>query len=1223
MRQYLLMLLGATFLVTATTATVVEPGFPALAQSRDPHSRDKGYSRLLRTHTTMDGNDDSNDERTLTDAIQKLKVQMSLAVGVPARKAYKLLKIDKSLYYVGTKEFKTLIKYVDEFNMKHPNKKQSVYETLEKVEGDKTAAAMINEGLTYPSSRLISERLLAEQFESWLREGRSPKYAVEMLLKNEDSRQANIFEKTGWGPWLSYVDAFNRRFPAQRMSPDSVLRDVYRDKNYFLELEKALKNPKTKDIAQKFETEYLAALLHEGKSADDVFKLFRIRVYTNHPTAGLRPWADYVKLADKENPEATMVKVLIENFGKETLLGKLEYWMQLPETKELATEWLAVMKSSGYVSRLWDQNSGVLLWDEVTNEGPAPEEGLFGGLFSLDGDHSVVLTAASVAMVTVKDGQVKVQTLPESFTKEAIEAAELSWQVGSDNTVLFVLAGSHMLQFELASGRAVNHFTRPEIEDSDKGDVQATTVLRRDSEQGKVVAVTLTKDQLLLQGLENKEDAHEIALSSLKLDGDKVVAIDASISNSLVVVLASGKRAILKISSALAVEVSAVVAAEGALMESVTDDPVLFHAAAKSGGKLAEVTSYSLGKSVAPVSWDAELDLAAFGGDVSRAFVGCPNTKKDSVPSCRAVLVLKDDALIMTSNEEDAEVASNGNVQWVREESLANIKRVRWITPAETEIEKQALKRIPSFMEEVELEIKHLQHLVEKVMSFSSTLFEEGTRQRGVDRSRAARKEPPNAHLFGFSKYIMVLTESGKLFAIRAEASTVAWSAFVGPEYQLSVTRDHPALGSGAELLLASNSTELIWLDGDDGHQLDAASAGAATGASWVVVLPKRKHLTTDEEPTARRTVAVVSEDTLKVSLYPKETAEFAHPELDNFYFYRFDKTTNVLRGYFIENEGDAKNVDYHAREAWSIVLPRDQKIIATSHHHDHSVIDSAVTITGDDSLLIKYLNPNLFGLATVVSEPAEGDNEASSVLHVSLIDSVAGRIIHRARHAHAFGPVRMVQSENWLVYSYWNAKEKRTELVSLSLFDGAVGMHSLNPWKRPSWTDTRSSFDSKAPFVLQKSFIYPTKITVTHGITPQSVLVGMETGQIFKLARNFIDPRQPEKPLTPEEQAEGLMMYSPLVPVYNRPQAMLTYNQTVANLNSISTASAELESTTLVFAHGLDMFYVRMTPAKSFDLLPSDFNHEMLILLCLAFLVATFVTKALARRKALKTAWQ
>lgn len=905
--------------------------------------------------------------------------------------------------------------------------------------------------------------------------------------------------------------------------------------------------------------------------------------------------------------------------------GEIQWRRVFPEGDaiddiQLTNYGLLSVSGSGRNVRLWDLNSGVLLWDEVTSKA----SGVFGGLFSLDGDHSVVLTSESVAMVTVKDGQVKAQALPEDFTQAAVDAASLSWQVGSDGKMLFVMADRHMLQYDLTSGRAVNHFTRPEIEDSDKGDVEAATVLRRDSEQGKAFAVTLTKDQLLIQGLENAKDTAEIALSSLALDGDKVAAIDASISNSLVLLLASGKRAILKVSRELKVEVAAVVASEGTLEESVTDDSVLFHAAA-SDSKRVGVKAYSVGKEFASVSWEAELDMAAFGGDVSSAFVGCPNPKKDS-PSCRALLVLKDDALVMSANEEDAEAASsNGNIEWVREEALANIKRVRWITPAETEIEKQALKRIPTFSEEVQIEVKHLQQLVGKVLSFSSMLFDEGIRQKSVDRSRAARKEPLNAHLFGFSKYIMVLTQSGKLFAIRAEASTVAWSAFVGPEYQLFVTRDHPALGSGAELLLVSNLTELVWLDGDDGRRIDQTNAGAASGASWVVVLPKRKHLATDEEPTARRTVAVVSEESLKVSLYPKETAEAAHPELEHFFFYRFDEASNVLHGYEIENMGDATAADFRAQEVWSVVLPREQKLIATSHHHDHSVVDSAVTITGDDSLLIKYLNPNLIGFATLTPETAD----ASSVLQVSLLDTVAGRIIHRVRHVNAAGPVRMVQSENWLVYSFWDTKEKRTEMISLSLFDGAVGMHSLNPWKRPAWTSSRSSFDSKAPFVLQKSFIYPTKITslgvtvTSHGITPQSVLVGMETGQIFKLVRNFIDPRQPEKPLTPEEQAEGLMMYSPLVPVYNRPQAMLTYNQTVANLQGISTASAELESTTLVFAHGLDMFYVRMTPAKSFDLLPSDFNHGMLILLCLAFLVATFVTKALSKRKALQAAWK
>uniref|UniRef100_M4BLR4 ER membrane protein complex subunit 1 n=1 Tax=Hyaloperonospora arabidopsidis (strain Emoy2) TaxID=559515 RepID=M4BLR4_HYAAE len=892
--------------------------------------------------------------------------------------------------------------------------------------------------------------------------------------------------------------------------------------------------------------------------------------------------------------------------------------------------YVASDETSRALARL-DSQSGEIQWRRVFPEGDAIDDIQWTtfGILSVSLDHSVILTSSSVASVNLKDGKMKVQPLPEDFAKAAVEATTLSWQVSSDNAALFVMAGRHVLRFDVTSGHVLNPFTRLAVDQKDESSKLAVKVLRQDSEQHKAVVVTLANDHLLLQGLESEEDDSKTSLSSLKLAGDKVVAIDSSISNALVVVLASGKRAILKVSGALALKVAAVVT-EGVLVESVTEKSVLFHVAAKSTSKLLEVTSYALDQSfVSPVSWTAELDLASFGGDVSRAFVGCPDMKKKVAPSCDVVLVLKDDALVMTSNNDEANTAGNGNVGWVREESLANIKHVRWVTPAETEIEKQALKHIPSFMEELQLEIKHLRQLVEKMISFSSSLLDDSSHQRVVDRSRAARKEPPNAHLFGFSKYIVVLTESGKLFAIRAEASTVAWSVFVGPEYQLFVTRDHPALGAGAELLLVSNSSKLVWFDGDDGRQLDATDTGAGKGASWVVLLPKRKHLATDDEPVARRTVAVISEDSLEVSLYPKDTADIAHPELDHFYFYRYDESLNVLRGYAIENKGDASAVDYRAHEVWSIVLPREQRVIATSRHHDHLVVDSAVTITGDDSLLIKYLNPNLFGVATIATELSADDDEAVSTLHVNLIDSVAGRIIHRARHLHAKGPVHMVQSENWMVYSYWNLREKRSEMVSLSLFDGAVGMHSLNPWKRPSWTSTWSSFDSKAPFILQKSFIYPTKITslqvtvTAHGITPQSILVGMETGQIYKLARNLIDPRQPEKPPTPEEQVEGLMMYSPLVPVYSRPQAMLTYNRTVENLQSISTASAELESTTLVFAHGLDMFYVRMTPAKSFDLLPSDFNHEMLILLCLAFLVATYFTKALAQRKALQTAWK
>lgn len=85
----------------------------------------------------------------------------------------------------------------------------------------------------------------------------------------------------------------------------------------------------------------------------------------------------------------------------------------------------------------------------------------------------------------------------------------------------------------------------------------------------------------------------------------------------------------------------------------------------------------------------------------------------------------------------------------------------------------------------------------------------------------------------------------------------------------------------------------------------------------------------------------------------------------------------------------------------------------------------------------------------------------------------------------------------------------------------------------------------------------------------------------------------------------------------------MVTYNKTIANLHTISTTFAELESTTLVFAYGLDLFYVRFAPAKAFDVLPLDFNYQLLVLLCLGFVGATMMTKTLAQRKALNEAWK
>jgi hypothetical protein len=100
-------------------------------------------------------------------------------------------------------------------------------------------------------------------------------------------------------------------------------------------------------------------------------------------------------------------------------------------------------------------------------------------------------------------------------------------------------------------------------------------------------------------------------------------------------------------------------------------------------------------------------------------------------------------------------------------------------------------------------------------------------------------------------------------------------------------------------------------------------------------------------------------------------------------------------------------------------------------------------------------------------------------------------------------------------------------------------------------------------------------------------------------------------------------LQYFPHLPVANNPQAMVSYNKSVAQIREISTSAASLESTSLVFAYGLDMYYVRVMPAKSFDLLPTDFNYELLILLVLGLGVATLVMRGAVSRKKLNDAWK
>ena len=185
-------------------------------------------------------------------------------------------------------------------------------------------------------------------------------------------------------------------------------------------------------------------------------------------------------------------------------------------------------------------------------------------------------------------------------------------------------------------------------------------------------------------------------------------------------------------------------------------------------------------------------------------------------------------------------------------------------------------------------------------------------------------------------------------------------------------------------------------------------------------------------------------------------------------------------------------------------------RTVSVAYPAASDVLNAPAQILGDDSLLLKYRNKHLVAVLsespppppTAGADGADGAESAAAAaatapavssgsgsgsgaaatstvgpsVQVSLIDTVAGRILHRVTHSFAAAssssPVlassssssasaafstsstssssapTIVISENWVLYSYWNAKAKRTEIGVLALFEGMMGPYDLNPFK-------------------------------------------------------------------------------------------------------------------------------------------------------------------------------
>ncbi|MEW5310523.1 MAG: hypothetical protein WDW38_002312 [Sanguina aurantia] len=495
------------------------------------------------------------------------------------------------------------------------------------------------------------------------------------------------------------------------------------------------------------------------------------------------------------------------------------------------------------------------------------------------------------------------------------------------------------------------------------------------------------------------------------------------------------------------------------------------------------------------------------------------------------------------------------------------------------------------------------------------------------DKNKAIRD--PN----GFRKIILAASATGKLLALHNGDGRTLWAHNFGPDaapkYLLPWRTFHDTQHAPQVLVVHDTTPPTASVvNSHTGRILEVLKVGPADGQckgsdKHIPVQPGVGIQPIFEDPEAP--VVSLLPDTL-------ETRAFFATSYRSVFFWMLDAAGRVLTGYgFDRHSLDTSSAgslgsSIPSAMTWRLSLP--DPVLGLAARNPAENIQTSVKVLGDRSIKYRYLNPNTLLLVTgsgggntdpseagsvVIADGSDAvDEPEASKLTVYLLDTVSGRVLHRRVHPGACGPVAMLLTENFAVYQYWDA-------VSTSVLDYLFNPNSTLPV---------SSYHA-APIEVTSLSVWarlPAKAlattTTARGITAKMILIATTSDQVYGMDQRLMDPRRPRRTsLTAEQQEERLILFQDTLPI--NPLGFSTYDQQVLGLRTIKTEAARLESTTLVFAYGIDLFYTRLTPSRAFDSLEDDFSYGLLIVALVALLVGSCVMQHMTKQALLKSKWK
>ncbi|SOS78010.1 ER membrane protein complex subunit 1, putative [Plasmodium sp. gorilla clade G1] len=319
----------------------------------------------------------------------------------------------------------------------------------------------------------------------------------------------------------------------------------------------------------------------------------------------------------------------------------------------------------------------------------------------------------------------------------------------------------------------------------------------------------------------------------------------------------------------------------------------------------------------------------------------------------------------------------------------------------------------------------------------------------------------------------------------------------------------------------------------------------------------------------------------------------------EELYFYQINKTDNFIQGYrlIISDRKKRENIDLI--KTYSINL-NNENVELFSKSITKKDIFFPIKINKDASICYKYINDN------IVSYITSSKNKTNKIYTLYIIDGISGKLLFsRILDKYVNPPFHLIINENKIILNYYhkNIHKNVFHIIEILLDKPDPGFFNLITSKKQKVVNL---FDEENIVINETNYIIDHNVKsfnfteTKRGITNKHLLLLLDTNKIAYL------------PFSNDKNTN----------IYKNLNTFITHTDILYNSRGFISNESLLESTTLIFSWGNNLYFTSYQPNGSFDTIE---KFSLLLLLFLIFLVfvGTYISYNKRINKKLYAKWE